>query len=122
VAPTRGAVTARGEARAAATRGAVAAARGVPGGGKRGSDAGARGCNGTRSTRRRQARQRGGEGGARNPGRLLLRVSFFSLFFWKRTTLSILILRTGEPPVTILGQDSDPHGRTLPSLEQDPLH
>jgi len=92
VAPTRGAVTARGEARAAATRGAVAAARGVPGGGKRGSDAGARGCNGTRSTRRRQARQRGGEGGARSPGRLLLRVSFFSLFFWKRTTLA------GEPP------------------------
>jgi len=92
VAPTRGAVTARGEARAAATRGAVAAARGVPGGGKRGSDGGARGCNGTRSTRRRQARQRGGEGGARNPGRLLLRVSFFSLFFWKRTTLA------GEEP------------------------
>ena len=90
MAPTRGAVTARGEARAAATRGAVAAARGVPGGGKRGSDGGARGCYGASL--------------------------FFLCFFWKRTTLA------GEPPVTILGQDSDPHGRTLPSLEQDPLH
>ena len=77
MAPTRGAVTARGEARAAATRGAVAAARGVPGGGKRGSDGGARGCYGKRSTRRRK---RGSEGGARSPGRLLLRVAVF-LFF-----------------------------------------
>jgi len=64
----------RAESPAAASEAAMAArgaatARGVPGGGKRGS-----------------------EGGARNPGRLLLRVSFFSLFFWKRTTLA------GEEP------------------------